>query len=368
MEVKFVELKSQYQKIKTEILQAIDEVLEATAFSGGPYVERFEKNFAEVHGQKHAIGVNSGTAALHVALWSFGVGPGDEVIIPTNTFFATAEAVSMVGAKPVFVDCDPIDYNINTQLVEGKITSKTKAIIAVHLYGQMAKMEPLRKIADKNKLILIEDSAQAHFAKYNGQGVGTLGDAACFSFYPSKNLGAYGEAGAVITNNDQAAQKMRAFRSHGSFKQYHHDFVGHNFRMEGFQGAILNVKLKYLNDWTEKRRSLAENYRQFLSGVAQVKTPIEVSGHKHVYHLYIVRVERREELQKFLAERKIHTGIHYPIPCHLQKAYENLGYKEGDFPVAEKYSKEILSLPMYPELTTEQIQFVSQSIADFYSV
>lgn len=366
MKVNFIDLKVQYTSIKEEVDEAIQNVLDKSAFSLGSFVKSFENNFARAHGAKYCVGVNSGTSALHIAMWALGITQGDKVLVPVNTFFATPEAVSLTGAKPVFVDCEPEYYNIDIQKIEEAITSQTKAIVAVHLYGQPAQLDALKAIVDKNNLQLIEDCAQAHLAEYKGATVGTHGICGCFSFYPGKNLGAYGEAGAVTTNDKDLYLKMLVFRDHGSSKKYYHDLVGHNYRMEGIQGAVLDVKLKYLSDWTEKRRNNAALYRKYLGSIKEVVLPLEMPEVKHVYHLFVVRVPKRDELMKYLMDDEIYVGIHYPIPCHLQKAYGFHDQSMSEFPVAEKYAKEILSLPMYPELSEKEIQFVCNKIKEFY--
>lgn len=364
--IKFVNLQGQYHTIKTEIDSAIKNVLESSSFVLGPFTEEFEKNLAQAHNIKHCITVNSGTSALYLILKALGIGEGDEVIVPVNTFIATAEAVSLNYAKPVFVDMDEKTYNINPELVENYITSKTKAIIPVHLYGQPTEIDNLTETAKKHNLYLIEDACQAHIAEYKGKKVGTFGIAGALSFYPGKNLGAYGEGGAVITDNDELAEKVRMLRDHGSKQKYCHEIVGGNFRMSALQSAILNVKLKHLREWTTKRRNIAYLYNQFLSGIDSIVTPYELPYVKHVYHLYVVRMlnKSRDGVRKKLLEMGIQTGIHYPIPLHLQKAYESLGYKEGVFPVTEKCTKQILSLPIYPELKNEEVEFVAEKLKE----
>lgn len=365
MNINFVDLKAQYLKIKDEIDQAIHAVIEKSAFAAGPFVKAFEEKFADRHQAKYCVGVNSGTSALHIAMWALGLGPGDEIIVPTNTFFATAEAVSLCGATPVFVDCEPRYFNIDPRKIENAISKKTKAIIPVHLYGQSAQMDEIQSIAAKNRLIIIEDCAQAHLTEYQGKKVGTFGTCGCFSFYPGKNLGAYGEAGAVLTSDESLYKKMMALRDHGSTQKYYHDYVGHNYRMEGIQGAVLEVKLKYLEDWTRKRRQNADLYRKYLRGIKQVEVPQEMLGGRHVYHLFVVKVERRAELINYLKNEGIATGIHYPVPCHLQKAYANLPVRTP-LPISEKLAHDILSLPMYAELSEEEIRYVCEKIKAFY--
>jgi len=362
MKVPFLDLKAQYKSIKEEIAVELQKVLNNTAFAGGPFVAQFEKEFALFCKTDFAIGLGSGTAALWAAIQGLGIGEGDEVITTPNTFIATAEAISFAGAKPVFVDIDEQTYNINPQLIEDAITPKTKAIIPVHLYGQTADMNPIMEIAKAKDLFVIEDACQAHGAKCNGKPAGSIGDAGCFSFYPGKNLGAYGEAGAVVTNNLQLADNLQMFRDHGQKKKYYHAIVGWNARMDGFQGAILSVKLKYLNQWNESRRKNAQLYNGLLADIDGIITPTEVDYAKHVYHLYVIRVKNRDEFMAALVENDVFCGIHYPIPLHLQDAYSSLGYKKGDYPVAEKCCEQLVSLPMFPELTSEQISYVVEKI------
>jgi dTDP-4-amino-4,6-dideoxygalactose transaminase len=367
MNIPFLDLKSQYRSIKGEVLPAIEQVLDNTAYVLGKPVAEFEHSFAKEHGVRFCYGVSSGTDGNHMVLWALGVGPGDEVILPANTFIATAWGATLCGAKPVLVDCDPFSFNIDPAKVEEKITSRTKAIVAVHLYGQPADMDTLGAIAARHGISLVEDCAQAHFAEYKGKRVGGLSVASSFSFYPGKNLGAYGEGGAVATNDEALARKFKMIRDHGSDRKYYHDLHGHNYRMEGIQGAVLGVKLRHLAAWTEARRKNAMLYGKYLADIPEVSPPREMPFARHVYHLYVLRTSRRDELQKFLETRGISTGLHYPIPLHLQKVFEPLGYKEGDLPVAEKAAKEILSLPMYAELGEEQIAYVVAAIREFHS-
>jgi dTDP-4-amino-4,6-dideoxygalactose transaminase len=369
MNVPFVDLKSQYSKIKNEILREIDEVLENTAFVCGKKVKKFEEDFAKMHDVKYCIGLSSGTDALHTALQAINIKAGDEVIVPVNTFIATSEAVTLCSGKPVFVDHDERTYNIDTDKIERAITKKTKAILPVHLYGQPAEMDKVLKIAENHNLHVIEDCSQAHFSLYKGRKVGGFGNISTFSFYPGKNLGAYGEAGAVVTNSEQYYSQMLKFRQHGSIEKYIHDIEGHNYRMEEMQAAVLNVKLKYISGWTQKRQRVAEIYSRELSQLENrgFRIPYHPEHTNPVYHLFVVRSEKRDDLSKFLAEKGISTALHYPIPLHQQKAYVYLGYKTGDFPVAEKCCREILSLPMFPEMTDEQIYYVCESIKSFYS-
>ena len=319
--------------------------------------------FAAAH---PAVGVGNGTDALWAALIAFGVGPGDEVITVPNTFIATVEAISFCGAKPVFVDIEQKTYNMDPDLLEHAITPRTKAVIPVHLFGHMADMDPIMRIAKKHNLFVIEDASQAHGAEYRGRKAGSIGDIGCFSFYPGKNLGAYGEAGAVVTNDQALADKVRMFRDHGQSKKYYHDMIGWNARMDGIQGAVLGVKLKYLPGWTEARRKNAALYNQLISNADGIITPAEGDYAKHVYHIYPILARNRDELIAHLDTRGISCGIHYPVPVHLTDAYKFLGYKKGDFPVAEQCAEQFVSLPMYPELTRDQIKYVVDSIAEFY--
>jgi dTDP-4-amino-4,6-dideoxygalactose transaminase len=366
MKISFVDLQTQYRNIKAEIDSAIKNVLDNSQYILGSAVSNFEMEFAKYLGCKHFIGVSSGTDALHIALRVLNIGAGDEVITVANTFIATAEAVSLVGAVPVFVDINEETYNIDIAKIESKITNKTKAIIPVHLYGQAVDMDPLMQIAKKYNLFVIEDACQAHGATYNGKKLGTIGEFGCFSFYPGKNLGTYGEGGGITTDNDEYAELVRKVRDHGSNKKYHHDVIGGNFRLSGLEGAVLGVKFKYLDGWNEQRRANAQLYCEFLKEEKNIILPKEPEYSRGNYHLFVVRTKRRDELQKFLNEREIQTGIHYPVPIHLQPAYEFLHEGAGSYPVAEKIAKEILSLPMYPELTRIQIEYVCKIIKNFY--
>ena len=371
MKVPFLDLKAQYDSIKNEVNPAIQEILDNTAYVLGPAVEDFESRFAEAHNVKHCIGTSSGTDANHLIPWALNLGPDDEVIMPANTFIATAWGATLCGATPVFVDVDPDTYNIDPELVEKAITPKTKAIVAVHLYGQSADMDPLREITRSHEIYLVEDAAQAHLAEYKGKRVGGLSTAASFSFYPGKNLGAYGEAGAVLTNDSELADKIKYMRDHGMSEKYHHETVGHNYRMEGIQGAVLGVKLKYLEKWTDARRNKAAVYNDLLTDITEILLPKETPDNKHVYHLYVIQVREggsasRDALAAYLKENGISTGMHYPIPLHLQKCFHQLEDKKGDFPVTEKLAENGLSLPLFPELTDEQIQYVSEKIKEFF--
>lgn len=364
MNVPFLDLKAQYASIKQEIHAALDEVLENTAFAGGPFVARFEKDFAAFCQCRNAIGVGSGTDALWLALLACGIGPGDEVITVPNTFIATAEAITYAGATPVFTDVEEKTYTMDPALLEKAITKKTKALIPVHLFGQTADMDPIMEIAKKHNLIVVEDACQAHGATYKGRPAGSIGHAGCFSFYPGKNLGAYGEAGAVVTNDDSVAEKIRVFRDHGQPRKYYHDVIGWNARMDGFQGAVLSVKLKYIDRWNDARRRHAQRYRDLLAGVPGIVLPAEMPYAKHVYHIFAIRTQSRDSLMTALAEKGVSCGIHYPVPIHLQAAYASMNLAAGSFPVAERCAAEYVSLPMFPELTDEHIGYTAEMIKE----
>jgi dTDP-4-amino-4,6-dideoxygalactose transaminase len=371
MKVPFLDLKAQYNTIKYEVNAAIQEIINNTAFILGDSVKAFQKEFAKAHEVKFCYGTSSGTAGNHLVLWSLGIEPGDEVIIPANTFVATAWGATLCGANPVFVDCEKDSYNLDPVKVEEAINPRTKAIVAVHLYGQPANMGELRRIAKRYNVHLVEDAAQAHLAEYAGARVGSLAEAASFSFYPGKNLGAYGEAGAVVTNDSSLAERIKLIREHGQPQKYYHDVYGHNYRMEGIQGAVLNVKMKYLDYWTNRRREVAERYNELLRKVDEIILPVEMSYAKHVYHLFVIQVRsnsgERRKLAEYLNDAGISTGMHYPVPLHLQKCFSHLGYEEGDFPLTEQLAEHCLSLPMFPELTKQQVDYVCLKIKDFYS-
>jgi len=369
LKVPFLNLQEQYLQIKDDVQAAFDDILRRAIFISGKYVERFEKEFGDAVGTRFCLAVGSGTAALHVAAWALGLGPGDEVIVPVNTFIATAEAVSLTGAKPVFVDHDPETYNIDTTKIEDSITPRTKAIIPVHLYGQPANMKTLAEIARRRSLTIIEDACQAHLARFNGTSVGNFSRVAAFSFFPGKNLGAYGDAGAVLTNDAALHEKMRRIRVHGEAEKNVHEIVGHNYRMAELQAAVLSIKLRHLKRWTARRRQVAEIYRSLLNGIEQVTLPSVLRGAEHVYHLFVIRVpaDKRDALRSYLQENEIGTGLHYPVPLHLQKAYAHLGYRRGHFPVAESFCREILSLPMCPMLKNSQVEYVCEKIRSFFS-
>ncbi len=364
MNVPFLDLKAQYRSIREEVNAAIQEVLDSCAFAGGPFVEKFEKAWASYCGVKHAVAVGNGTDALWLALLAQGIGRGDEVITVPNTFLATAEAISYTGATPVFVDIDPKTYTLNPALLEKAITRRTRAVIPVHIFGQVADMDPIMEIAKKRSIAVIEDACQAHGAEYKGRRAGSLAAAGCFSFYPGKNLGAYGEGGAVTTDDDEAAAKMRVLRDHGQSKKYYHSVIGWNARLDGIQGAILDVKLKYLDRWNAARRAVAERYAKLLSGIQDLALPVEAPYAKHVYHVYAVRVPGRDKLLKELESKGMHCGIHYPVPVHLQEAYGSLGLKRGSFPVAEDAADGFLSLPMDPSLDEEMTSYVGTTIKE----
>jgi len=356
-------LKAQYTSIKPEIDRAVQRVIDTTSFILGREVEEFEQAFASSAGANGAVGVASGTAALHLALLALGVGPGCEVITTAHTFIATAEPISLTGARPVFVDIQPDTYNLDPNLVEQAITPRTKAIIAVHLYGQPAELQPLREIADRHHLWLIEDAAQAHAAEYKGERCGSLGDLACFSFYPGKNLGAYGDAGAVTGNDESLLDRVRKLRDHGRTTKYEHDEIGFGERIDALQAAILAAKLPHLESWTEARRGNARLYNELLAD-SDVITPFESPNVRHVYHLYVIRTPNRDRMLEYLKSKGVGAGIHYPIPLHRQPAYIKQGYGGLTLPITEQIAAEIISLPMYPELRKEQIEYVAQAVKE----
>ena len=366
LSIPFVDLKAQYDSIKPEIDAAIASVIAETAFIGGPHVAAFEDAFARYCGVSHCVGVANGTDALFVALKALGIGAGDEVITVANSFVATSEAIRMAGAQVVFVDIDPATYNLDVSRLEERITPRTKAIIPVHLYGQPADMAPIAEIARKHGLRIVGDAAQAHGALYRGQPIAQLADITCYSFYPGKNLGAYGDAGALVTNNGEWAAAARMFANHGRTKKYDHDLEGVNSRLDGLQAAVLNVKLRHIEDWTERRRQNARLYTEALAGTPLV-TPDELADVRSVYHLYIVRVPhgRREALQEHLKARGVNTGIHYPIALPYLNAYRHLQHGPDDFPHARRAAGEILSLPMFPELSSEQIGYIATAVKEF---
>ncbi|MCL5256398.1 MAG: DegT/DnrJ/EryC1/StrS family aminotransferase [Chloroflexi bacterium] len=362
--VPFVDLKAQYRSIEAEVNEALLQSAARGDFILGEAVGAFEQEWAQYCGASEAIGLDNGTSALELSLRALGVGPGDEIITPANTFIATALGINSAGAKAVLVDADPGTYNIDVNAIERAVTPRTKAIMPVHLYGQPADMDAILAIAGRNGLAVIEDACQAHGALYKGKKAGSMGSTGCFSFYPSKNLGAYGDAGAIVTSDGKLAENIRMLRNYGQRVKYHHQFAGYNRRLDTMQAAVLRVKLPRLDSWNEARRKAAERYNQLLAGL-KVVTPVVAPGVVSVYHLYVIRTPYRDELQKFLGGRGISTGIHYPIPIHLQPAYTHLGYKPGDFPVTEAQAAQLLSLPMFAELTGEQIEWVAASVRDF---
>ena len=364
--VPFVDLTAQYHSIEKEVDAAIKKVLLQCNFILGAEVEEFEIAFARFIGVAHGIAVSSGLDALRLPLQALGIGKGDEVITPANTFIASALAVSAVGAKPILVDCDPNTYNIDPKLIELALTRRTRAIMPVHLTGQAADMDAILDVAKRQQLHVIEDAAQAHGTLYNGRACGSLGTVGGFSFYPGKNLGAYGDGGMVTTNDKELAAKLRRLRHYGQETKYHHHEKGLNARLDTLQAAVLSIKLRYLSNWNEARAKHAQRYRQLLTGVGDIRFQQQASFSTHIYHLFIIETDHRSELQKHLNGAGIHTNIHYPIPIHLQKAYKDLGYKEGDFPHAEQAAKRMLSLPMFPELTNVQIDRVTESIKEFF--
>src|SRR5205809_1363724 len=365
--VPFVDLGAQYRTIATEVNQAISKVIEQTDFILGREVHLFEEEFAPFCDAPYAIGVDSGTSALELALRAFDIGTGDEVITAANSFIASALGISHAGATPVLVDVDPYTYTLDVKAIERAITRRTKAIIPVHLYGHPAHMDPIRQLADQHRLVVIEDACQAHGARYKGKRVGSLSHAAAFSFYPGKNLGAYGDGGMVVTNDKKVANRLEMLRNYGQKEKYKHLFRGYNRRLDTMQAAILRVKLRYLEKWNAARRWNASLYQKHLEG-SGVVVPGEAGGAESVWHLYVIRTEQRDQLKDHLVSKGINASIHYPVPIHLQPAYQDLGHKRGDFPVTEAYAEKILSLPMYAELTGRQIEFVAQTISEFQAV
>jgi dTDP-4-amino-4,6-dideoxygalactose transaminase len=364
MTVPFLDLKIQHTPLMAEFEAVIRKVIESSAFAGGAFVERFEEEFAAFCGVAKAVGVGNGTDALWFSLLALGVRPGDEVITVPSTFMATAEAITYCGAKPVFVDIQERTYTMDPSQLEAAITPRTKAIIPVHLFGQMCDMDPILAVARKHRLAVVEDACQAHGAAYKGRTAGSVGDTGCFSFYPGKNLGALGEAGAVVTKDPDLAKKIQVLRDHGQAKKYHHTVVGWNGRMDGIQGGALSVKLKHLPRFNEARRSHAARYREALADVEGVILPSEAEYARHVYHIFAIRVQDREEFMQKMTAKGVSTGIHYPIPVHLQDAYRDLGYGVGAFPVAERCAGEFVSLPMFPELTEAQLFRVVESVRE----
>lgn len=363
MKVPLLDLKGEYEELHEEILAALDAVCRKASFVLGEEADAFEREFAAYCGTKHCVAVNTGTAALHLGLLALGVQAGDEVITTPNSFLATAEAVTYCGAKPVLVDIDPATANIDPQRIEKAITKRTRAVLPVHLYGRAADMTTISEIAKRRGLCVLEDAAQAHGTKHRGRRAGGLGDAAAFSFYPTKNLGAYGEAGAVTTNDDAVADFARKARSHGQSARYRHDFVGHNYRIHGFQAAVLRVKLRYLDRWTVRRRTIAAEYRRRLAD-ARVEIPRDDLRDEAVYHQFVIYADNRDGVAAQLAARGIDTAVHYPTPIHLQAAYRSLGHPEGSFPHSERACRRVLSLPLFPAMTDEQAEYVSNTTRD----
>ncbi len=363
MKIPLVNLAKQYLSIKDEIAEAIYNVIDNSSFVGGESVKRFEEEFAAFCGTKYCIGLGNGTDALYLALNAYGIKEGDEVITTPFTFIATTEAINRTGAKMIFADIDKGTYNISPCEIEKVISKKTKAIIVVHLYGQSAEMDEINEIAKTNNLLVIEDAAQAHGALYKGRKVGTLGDTACFSFYPGKNLGAYGDAGAVATNNSEIVKVIKMLSDHGRKEKYIHEIEGINSQLDGLQANILRVKLKYLDKWNERRRQIAKMYNELLSKIDGVVIPRILHDTLSVYHLYVIQVEKRDELADFLAKNGISTGVHYPIPLHLQPVYKDSGYKESDFPNSCSVAKMVLSIPIFPELSDEEVNYIVETIS-----
>jgi dTDP-4-amino-4,6-dideoxygalactose transaminase len=364
--VPYFDLTAQYAQVRDEIRAALDRVCQKAGFVLGEEVERFEHSFADYCGVKHSIALNSGTSALHLALLSAGIGPGDEVITTANTFIATVEAIAYVGARPVFADIDPTTANIDPEEIEKAITPRTRAIIPVHLYGRPADLDAIMDIATRHRLLVIEDACQAHGAMYNRKRVGGFGHAAAFSFYPGKNLGAYGEGGVLTTNDDEVAKLVRSLRSHGETARYFHKYVGYNYRMEGFQGAVLNVKLRYLDEWTAKRRKFARLYRELLSG-ANLGIPEDSLEADCVYHLFVVYAENRDQVRDELDKRGVQTAVHYPKPVHLQDAFSHLGFGPATLPHTERACERVLSLPLWPEMTEEQVRYAAATLKEITS-
>lgn len=368
MNVPFVDLKAQYHSLKPEMDAAILDIIENTAFIGGSPVSNFEKDFAKLYGVKHCISTANGTDSLFIVMKMLGIGEGDEVITVANSWISSSETISQTGAKPVFVDIDKDFYSLDENLLEKAITEKTKCIIPVHLHGQMCNMDSIMKIAEKHNIPVMEDCAQSHFSEFDGKRAGTMGIAGSFSFYPGKNLGAYGDAGCILTNDDDLAQKCKMYARHGALIKHQHEIEGINSRLDGLQAAVLSVKLPHIIGWTERRVSRAAVYYKALEGIENIVVPKVRENTKHSYHLFVIRAERRDELAKFLGDNGIGSAIHYPTALPNLKAYEYLGCKESDFPVSTNYQDKILSLPMYPELTDEMVNQVASKIKEFYSI
>ncbi len=368
MKVPFLDLKAQHAPLIKEFDRAIGEVIESSAFAGGPFVEKFEDEFAGFCGSSYAIAVGNGTDALWLTLLALGIGEGDEVITVPNTFIATAEAITYCKARPVFVDVDENTFTMNPAELEKSLTERTKAIIPVQLFGQPADMDPILEFARAHGLFVVEDAAQAHGAQYKGRKAGTLGDAGCFSFYPGKNLGAFGEAGAVVTNDPELRKQIQMLRDHGQSQKYYHALMGWNCRMDGIQAAVLSIKLRHLREANSLRRKHAFEYNQALAGIEGVLTPFEAKYAEHVYHVYAIRVQDRDAVRRGLQEKGVGCAVHYPVPIHLQDACRNLGYTKGSFPIAENLADEFVSLPMFPALTEEQIKYVARCVGEVVGV
>lgn len=365
MNIRFVDLSKQNKILKSKIMQLLDEIVNNAYFVMSEEIEIFERAFAKYCNKKYAVGVNSGTDALRIALLAYGIGIDSEVITVPNSYFATAMVISSVRAKPVFVDIDPITHTIDVAKIEKKITRKTRAIIPVHLFGQPADMDPIYALAKKYSLVIIEDACQAHGAMYKGKKV-PYGETGVFSFYPGKNLGTFGDGGVLVTNNKKVAEKARCLRNDGSIKKYHHTMIGMKSRLDTINAAILSMKLPYIDGWNKKRREHAKQYTKLLKNISDIVLPTEEKNRYHIYHLYVIETKKRDKLQKFLKQNGIETIIHYPIPIHLQKAYHKDGFKIGDYPITEEKAKQILSLPMYPELESQEITYVCNKIKEFF--
>jgi len=367
MKIPFVDLKSQYNSIKPEIDKAIASVIGQTSFIGGSHVDDFEKKFAEAYGVKHVIGCGNGTDSLYIIMKMLGIGPGDEVITPANSWISSSETITQTGARPVFVDIHPEYYSMNEELLEGKITKSTRAIMSVHLQGQVCEMDRIKAICDKHNIYLIEDCAQSHFSEYKGKKAGLFGVAGSFSFYPGKNLGAYGDAGCIITNDDALALQCRLYSHHGAIKKHQHQMEGINSRLDGMQAAILGAKLPHLPDWTEKRIKNAALYGKWLKDIPDIVIPVQRPQTKHTWHLYMIRCRQRNRLAAYLQEKGIETSVHYPTALPNLPAYQYLQHAPGDFPIASQYQDEILSLPMYAELTEDMVVYIAECIKSFYA-
>jgi dTDP-4-amino-4,6-dideoxygalactose transaminase len=362
MNVPFLDLPVQYRQIENELRPVLEDIMRHGAFIGGPEVEAFEREFAAFCGSRHSVGLNSGTDALRFALMAIGLRPGDEVVTVANTFIATTEAITQAGGVPVFVDVDPSSANLDPARLPAAITPRTRAIVPVHLYGQTADMDPILEIADRHGLAVIEDACQAHGATYKGRAAGTMGAFGCFSFYPGKNLGAFGDAGAVVTDSDDGARLIRMLRDHGQSRKYYHDVEGYNGRLDAIQAAVLRLKLKHLDRWNQSRRAHADAYHRLLESIPGVDRILEAEGCRSVYHLYVILADDRDGLQRALTEKGIGTGLHYPLPLHLQNAYAHMGIRPGALPVTERMAQRLLSLPMFPELSPDQICYVADNV------